>query len=129
MVDRVGQWDRSVHLSTSLVSNLVNEKVAPASDLTVTGLTLWLAAVDDELAERALDQKQSEAAAAVAAAAIAADAAAAAADDADEPMPPASQLGLLPPRQSERPRKPSARAAAAAKESGAGAGVAVVGDG
>lgn len=110
VVDTVRNYDRSIHLSTSLISNLVNQKVAPASVLTIGGLCTWVASVKGALAAEA------------ASAAARASAAAGVADEADdEDMPQQAQSV----RVSSRPRVPNRRRPVA--EAGAGAGSAGLG--
>jgi hypothetical protein len=99
-VDTVRNFDRSIHLSTSLISNFVNQKVAPASLLTLSGLGLWVTAVREALAAEV-----------AAAQATAAGAAAAPGAEAAEAEDPAQSV-----RQSGRARVPSKR------HRGAGAG-------
>lgn len=95
-------FDRTIHLSTTLISNLVNQKVAPGQ-LTLTGLQLWVDAVKLALA--------AEASAASAAGAAAAgdddeDIAAVADSEGDSEMGASSQ----PQRKGGRVRVKSARA-------------------
>lgn len=118
VVDRVGQFDRTVHLSTALISNLINKKVAPASELTISGLNLWISAVRALTASDQKEQEDDSAASAAFAESLDSEAAAPAAVDADgdEPM-------VEPVRHSGRARKQTARAAAAAgDQSGFGLG-------
>ena len=107
-MDVVRTFDRTIHLSASLVSNLVNQKVAPASQLTLTGLQLWVDAVREALAAEAAAASSAGAAgaasAAVGAGAAAFDAAGSVAADNDQEMLVPSQ------RKGERARVKTARA-------------------
>ncbi len=109
VVDTVRNYDRTIHLSTSLISNLVNQKVAPASLLTIGGLGTWVASVKAALAAEAASAASAQASA---------DAAAGVADEADDEEMPQQSESV---RASSRPRVPSRR------HHGAGAGSAGLG--